>query len=277
MSDTVHYDEVLQDLIDGRVPADEEGLVRAHLATCSRCRSALEQLEAGRAAAVSLRRDISLPPGLALSIAAALDDEDHQSREVPSAREAGSPDARAPRLMPSPGTWRLAAAAAVILAVTLVAVLWNRPVDVVEQAARDFDAVVTGETPLGIRSANAAELQAYLAATSSSRIRVIDLAMMGFTLEGARRHEIVSRPSALYAYRGKGDVRIVCQMYPGDEGDLPPSTDVRDHGGFRFHVVTRGDVTLVFWVEGDLVCVLVSRMPTGALVELAFAKAMRPS
>jgi hypothetical protein len=65
-------------------------------------------------------------------------------------------------------------------------------------------------------------------------------------------------------------------MFAGSEADLPDSSDVREHAGFRFHVLHQGDVTLVFWLEGDLVCVLASRMPTGDLIALAFAKAMPP-
>jgi anti-sigma factor RsiW len=269
MNDAVHYDEVLQDLIDGRLPADQEPHVRAHLSSCERCRAVLDSLEAGRRAAVVLRQGIDLPPGLAAGIGAALDDEDR--RPQPSHVAVG------PRRTPGPASWRIAAAAVVVLAGVLAAWFWTRPVGLVDQAVRDFEAVISGELPLEIRSADPEQLEAHLAARSTTRVRVIDLGMMGFTLEGARRHTLASRPSALYAYRGRGDERIVCQMFPGDEGDLPATSDIREHGGFRFHVLRRGDITLVFWVEGDLVCVLVSRIPPDELAKLAFAKAMRPA
>lgn len=268
MSDAVHYDEVLQDLIDGRLPADAERQVRQHLATCQRCHATLEQLESGRAAAVSLRRSRAVPPALAENLAAALDAEDRQRGRAGTARHV--PPAR----WSPAGRWVAAAVAMVAIA---VAAWWNRPLNVPAQAVRDFHAVTAGELPIEFRSANPSEVEAYFVRTLDPRIRVIDLAMMGFTLEGGRRHNLGSAPSALYVYRNAGDDRIVCQMFPGSAADLPASNDTRENGGFRFHVLQRADVTLVFWIEGDIVCVLVSRVPTEALVKLAFAKAMRPS
>jgi hypothetical protein len=66
-------------------------------------------------------------------------------------------------------------------------------------------------------------------------------------------------------------------MFAGSAEDLPATDDVRENGGFQFHIVRQGNVTLVFWLEGDVVCVLISRNPTDEVVKLAFAKAMRPS
>jgi hypothetical protein len=66
-------------------------------------------------------------------------------------------------------------------------------------------------------------------------------------------------------------------MFAGSTEDLPATDDVRENGGFRFHIVRQDDITLVFWLEGDVVCVLISRSPTDEVVKLAFAKAMRPT
>lgn len=50
---------------------------------------------------------------------------------------------------------------------------------------------------------------------------------------------------------------------------------VREHNGIAFQVYREGDLTLVFWQEGDVVCVLTSAAPAEDVVQLAFAKAIR--
>jgi len=54
-----------------------------------------------------------------------------------------------------------------------------------------------------------------------------------------------------------------------------PIKVVRDNSGFRFHIFQEDNLTLVFWQEGAIVCVLVSRLPREEVIKLAFAKAMR--
>jgi anti-sigma factor RsiW len=173
-----------------------------------------------------------------------------------------------------------ALAATVLLAAW---VWWGRSgsgdVSVPAQAARDFVAVAeNGSLALERRTDRAADLEAFFAeAPNAPRVRVIDLGMMGFTLEGGRRHVIGGVPSALYVYRGTDGQRLACQMFEGRLEDLPPTADLRENNGFMFRVYRDGDVSMVFWQEGDLVCVLVSRLPVEEVVALAFAKAMRPA
>jgi hypothetical protein len=64
-------------------------------------------------------------------------------------------------------------------------------------------------------------------------------------------------------------------MYEGTVRELPPTKDVRQHNGFTFHVYRSGNVTVVFWQEDGVVCVLASNAPVEDVVQLAFAKAMR--
>ena len=119
-------------------------------------------------------------------------------------------------------------------------------------------------------------LEAHFTRTGLAGIRVLDLAMMGFVLEGGSRHDLGGRPSALYVYRDRSGRPLVCQMYAGSLADLPLTGDLRDNGRFRFHVYSEGGATTVFWQEGPIVCALASRMPLDDVVALAFAKAMLP-
>jgi anti-sigma factor RsiW len=272
MSDAGHYGEVLQDLIDRRLPPDAEAEVRVHLQSCARCRAELALLERGRAMSAVLRVDRDGPVELASSVAAALDAEDRQEIPRDAPRQPAAGDHRV-------AGWRWATAAAVTAAAVLGATLWwtGPTTSAPALAARDFEAIVSGTTPLEVATTNPPTLEEHFARVGAPRVRVLDLAMMGFTLEGGRRHTFGSRRSALYVYRNAAGDRIVCEMYEGRETDLPASDDVRESAGFRFHVFREGNVTLVFWLEGDIICVLASRLPADQVVQLAFAKAMKPA
>lgn len=271
MRDTGHYSESLQDLLDGRLPPDEEADVRAHLVSCALCRGELVRLDQGRAAARALGVDRELPEGLASKLAAALDAED--ADRLPRQKVTS----RAARLRST--NRRMVLWGGVAASLCIMAVLWwsRSAGDAPVMAARDFDSVVAGSTSLTFVTADPARLERDFADARSASVRVFDLAMMGFSLEGGRWHTFAGQASALYVYRNAAGDRVVCQMYEGTTSDLPVTGDVRSHRDFRFHVYREGDVTVVFWQEGKIVCVLASRLPQEAVVQLAFEKAMRPA
>jgi anti-sigma factor RsiW len=103
---------------------------------------------------------------------------------------------------------------------------------------------------------------------------VIDLRMMELTLVGGRVHELEGRPSALYAYRGPEGQVVLCQMLPGTLEELPPPDRTHEERGFTFQVYERDDLSAVFWLEGEVLCVLVSDLPAVELLGLAREKAM---
>jgi len=65
-------------------------------------------------------------------------------------------------------------------------------------------------------------------------------------------------------------------MYLGTASELPAGSVERENRGIKFHVYQVKGVTMVFWQEGKVVCVLSSDMPVENVVQLAFAKA-KPS
>jgi anti-sigma factor RsiW len=266
--DTSHPVEALQDLFDNRLPPREVEPVRSHLATCETCQHVWQDLEAARAATVLLRAERELPDGLLADVVAALDAPDSVDRRTQTA----------PRRLWSGGRRAWLSAAAVAVAAVGVGVWRLRREDPAIPAlvARDLDRVASGALVLDERTDQAMVLEAHFTRTGLVGIRVLDLAMMGFVLEGGSRHDLGGRPSALYVYRDRSGRPLVCQMYAGALADLPPTGDLRDNGRFRFHVYAEGGATTVFWQEGPLVCALASRMPPDDVVALAFAKAMLP-
>lgn len=254
-----HYDEALQDLLDQRLGAGERTEVEAHVATCARCRATLAALERGRAAGRSLG---PLRPPAALTERVA---------------EAVAVESRGERRPPRRRVW--IAAASVLAAAALVVLLLRGGAatpDLPAAAAADFTALRDGTLRLTFESDAPLALERFFAERGIDfPTRVFDLGMMGYRLTGGQDHRIAGRRSALYAYAGSDGSRVVCQMYEGSLDELPPAADTREHDGIVFRVYRTGGITLVFWQEGDVVCVLASDGEAEALVLLAYAKAER--
>lgn len=144
-----------------------------------------------------------------------------------------------------------------------------------DRVASDFRAYRSGLLPLDLISGDLDEVEGFFErAGMGFETRVFDLAMMQFTVEGARVHRLSGRPSALFVYAGTDARRLVCEMYPGRVDELPTGANRRTNNGIEFHVFDRAGLTLAFWQEGDVVCVLVGGGPPEEVIQLAFAKAV---
>lgn len=289
MSITAHPEEQLAELVDGRLDDTASAAVRLHLAACGACRAVHDDLMLARRAVASIGGDVATPADLLASVTRALDAESAATRATAPPRATASPrDLTPPRATAPPRDltrpsarrrwplWAGAVAAALVLAFVLLGPR-SGALDLPAQAARDLGAVGSRALPLDAQVSDAVALERYFAASPGPRVRIIDLAMMNITLEGGARHTLDGRPSALYSYRTPSGVRLVCQMYEGRLADLPPTSDIREQKGFRFQIYSRGAVTLVFWQEGELVCVLASELPPDEVIALAVAKAMAPA
>jgi anti-sigma factor RsiW len=259
-----HLGATLQHLLDGRLDAGREVEVRAHLQECPQCRGQLEALRWVRDVALKQLQGEEVPPGLAERVAAALDEADERAR---------------PAMSPTAGPrWRKWAGGGALLAAAALAVLILSPprTDLPHAVARDFAEYSSGSLALDLRSSEGAAVESLFAAGGIDfRTRVFDLGMMHYQLVGGRIHRLRNRPSALFAYRGPEGRDLVCQMYEGRLADLPGADDVREHDGITFQVYRAGRTTLVFWQEGAVVCVLVSDAESEAVVQLAYAKAVK--
>lgn len=260
MSGARHYGDELQDLLDGRLSELRRSEVAAHVEGCARCRRELDALRWVKSEVRGQLAEVEVPAELSARVRATLDAADKRSRWPKVPRRA----------------WIAGALAAA--AVLLVFFRGHKSVPLPTAVAADFRAYDTGTVKLDFESADPKAVEAYFAQNGVDfPTHVYDLGMMRYQLAGGRVHRLDGRISALFAYRGlpSGDTSLVCQMYEGRVGDLPPTDDVRDHDGIRFYVYRSENVTVVFWQEGDIVCVLASDAPLESVVQLAFAKAMR--
>ena len=253
-----HVGDELQDLLDGRLAEPRRAEVATHVASCAHCAREFAALEFAKREALALFADVPMPDGLAARVRASLDAEDHRVQPVRWTRRAWVGGA-------------IAAAAAIV-----VFVRTRRGATIPELVAADFLAYDSGAAPLAVESADPKVVEAFFAANGAAfRTRVLDLGMMQYRLVGGRVHQLDGRTSALFAYRGPGNSALVCQMYEGSVAGLPQAAERREHGGIDFYVYRVHGVTVVFWPEGAVVCVLASTIPSEDVVQLAFAKAMR--
>lgn len=257
----VHPSDALQALLDGRLEGEERDAVERHLAACASCRAELTALRWTRERLADLSR-APAPPGLTSRLHAALDAED-----------AAAGRSRFPRWLPL-------AAAALVVALVAVPLWWaGRGPDAVGKVREDLASVASGELPLEAKGLAPAELEEWFDARGVPfEVRVFDLSPMAWELAGGRVGAVAGETSAVYAYRGPDGALVVCQMYPGT---LPAGDDeasevhVRDDG-LEFVTVRREGAVLVFWREGEVICVLASAdIAADAVLALAYAKAVR--
>ncbi len=254
MADRGHYRDELQELLDRRLDVEREREVRSHLDECAECRHELEALGWVKRLTAAAPED-ALPPDLEAVIRERLASEDRRS--------------------PVPRRVFLAAAASLLMG---AATAWwirrsREPLPAV--VARDYRLCRSGDLPLEVHSGRPEEVEAFFRERGVPfRTRVLDLAMMRYELQGGRSHRIGDEPSALFVYRGPGARTLVCQMYAGRLDGLPPADEIRDHRGFRFQIYRQPPITLVFWQEGEVVCVLAGDFDAEEIVALAFEKAM---
>lgn len=277
---TPHLGDEIQDLLDGRLDPAREADVRAHLAACDRCRAEWRQLEWLKTRLRGMEVPSALPADLDASIRAAINRE---PREQTSVHDVASSASRPPASVAEPPRrvwrvrWLIAASVAALLVLAIGSAAWWRlqpptPAEVAE----DYSALVRGTLRLGLTTSDPRTLEQYFASQGGVPTRVYDLGMMRYTLVGGHASRHRSHPVTMALYQAPDGARLVCEMYAAQ----PPSRvpiDRRTHNGVAFTVYRKGDITMVFWDEGPVTCVLVSTIDPEALVQLAFAKAVRKS
>ncbi len=258
MTDHAQHDlDELSESLDGRLPAERREALAKRVASCPECRAAQEAMAWARTQAGRSR--VAVPPEFQTQLRRAIDREIERTRLL--TRRVG-----------------LGLAAVVVLGLTvLLTRAPSRSPSLPDAVAADFRAWRAGRLAPSLESGDPARLEAHFAEGGLTfRTRVFDLAMMGYVLRGGRVHAVAGRPSALFAYAQTPTGReVICQMLEESLIALPPPEDERESGGIPFRVYAVEDVTLVFWQEGNVLCVLAGDADPESIVQLAFAKAER--
>ena len=259
-----HYDDEIQDALDGRLRPEERRQLEAHLEDCLPCRRRLESSAWVKRQAARVEA-AEVPAELSLRIARALDEEDRAS--APKGVQAAGRGVRwRPRL-----AWALAVAAVLLLAFFY----FPREGDLPSAVAQDYRDFLSGSLPLTLETADVKRMEAFFAEGAAGfPARVFDLGMMRYRLLGGRVHALAGQRTALFVYRGENGQTVVCQMYLRGPA-LPDRAETRQHEGIAFSVYQRKGVTVVFWREGETMCVLAGDGAGEAVIALAYAKAMK--
>lgn len=273
MSAETHPTERLADLLDERLTGDERRSVDAHVRACPTCQGTLAALGAAKKALGHLpQRD--MPVDLEARVLREIDQADAEGRRDETAT---------PNWVPKPegsvvetGTrWRSLALVAAALLLAAGVYFVSRPsADLPSAAAAHMSALQAQRLTLESSATDAEVLQGYLGQRVSFRVRVFDLAMMGYTIGGGGVLDLAGRPAAAWVYRGPNG-SLLCEMFVAGLEDLPPPEDTRVSSDFTFYIYHRDGGTQVFWEEGDVLCVLSSTLPANEVIDLAIAKAMK--
>lgn len=257
-----HYKDEIQDLIDDRLDESLRGEVEDHLETCEACRNERQNLQWVKE---QLRTKVEIrevPPDVQAAVAKALDDEDRETTPAPSPWWKRHP---------------IAVAASILLVfLAVLSALFLQEPDLPSAAAADFRHYRQGDIALERTTESTTELESFFRQQGISfETRVFDLGMMDYAVVGGRVLDLAGRQSAFFVYRSSDGKTLVCRMYEGHTRELPTGAELRENDDIVFHIYRDGDVTTVFWQEGDVTCVLVSDIAAEEVIQLAFAKAVK--
>jgi len=144
------------------------------------------------------------------------------------------------------------------------------------KVAQDFRDYKNGKLALTLKTQDPEEMETFFAEEGVSfKTRVFDLGMMNYRLLGGRVHQLIHRHSAFFVYNGEDGNILVCQMYLGRINDLPAGALRRENKGIQFYIYRMNGLTVAFWQEGTVTCVLTSDIVSEELLQLAFAKAVK--
>ena len=264
MTENAHHPaDELQLLLDGQLPAERRAAVEAHLAHCQRCQRELDAVRRVKAAVRENLPEHAVPPDVVARVSAALVAE---ARGGPARRH------RAAQFRRRGAIVGLSLAAATALLVVLAR---RGGPNLVEAAAQDFASYRAASLPLQLETRDPRALERFFAGGVPFATRVFDFGMMGYRLMGGQVHRLARRLSALFVYENVHGRFVMCQMYQGRLSELAPGAEEREHEGIRFRIYRSADLTLVFWQEGSVVCVLVTDGDPEEAVQLAYAKAIK--
>jgi anti-sigma factor RsiW len=263
-----HFKDEIQDLLDNRLDAATRAEVERHVEACTECRREFEALRWTKSFVAKRFGAKAAPSELRENILRALEADAGSARTITS-----HPSFQTRKLKPL-----LAWAAALVALGILALILIPKQRTVPQVVARDFRTYQNQKLTLELDTPDVKKMEAFFARPDLPFTpHVYDLSAKGYRLVGGRVQFLRGQRTEWVAYRGPNNQAVVCQMYVGNVSELPVGSVEREHRGKKFHVYQVKGVTMVFWQDRKVVCVLISDMPAENVVQLAFTKAKPPS
>ena len=259
-----HFKDEIQDLLDNRLNAPMRAEVERHVKACPECRREFEALRWTKAFVAKQFAAKAAPSELRENILRALEADAGSARTITL-----RPGFQMRKLKPVLA-WAAALVALGILALVLIPKQRTLP----EIVARDFRTYQNQKLTLEMDTRDVKKLESFFATHGLPFTpHVYDLGAKNYRLVGGRVQYLRGQRTEWVVYRGPNNQALVCQMYVGNVSELPVGSVERQHRGKKFHVYQVKGVTMVFWQDRKVVCVLISDMPAENVVQLAFAKA----
>lgn len=259
-----HFKDEIQDLLDNRLDAAKRAEVERHLEGCTDCQREFEALRWTKSFAAKQFAAKAAPSELRENILRALEADADSARTITP-----GPNFHLRNLKPI-----MAWAAALVALGILALILIPKQRTVPQVVARDFRSYQNQKLTPELNTPDVKKLEAFFTRQGLPfPPHVYDLSAKNYPLVGGRVQYLKSRRTEWVVYRGPNNQQLVCQMYVGNVSELPAGSVEREHRGKKFRVYQVKGVTMVFWQDRKVVCVLISDMPTENVVQLAFAKA----
>ena len=259
-----HFKEEIQDLLDNRLDAPTRAEVERHIEACTECRREFEALRWTKSFVAKRFAAKAAPPELRENILRALETDGGSARTATL-----RPGFQMQKLKPI-----MAWAAALVALGILALILIPKQRTVPQVIARDFRSYQNQKLTPELNTPDVKKMETFFAKRGLPFApHVYDLSAMNYPLVGGRLQYLQSHRTEWVVYRGPDNQALVCQMYVGNVSELPVGSVEREHRGKKFHIYQVKGVTMVFWQDRKVVCVLISDMPTENVVQLAFAKA----
>jgi len=258
--------ELITARVDNELGAEERAVIDAHLQSCADCSRACAQEQ-------FLKRQLNLT-GRAVRAPAALRRSLERKSAAAAAVEGDFSKWRFASWFEFPA-WRPASVVALVLVIVASFLYTQRRADNVGVAAiESHRSILSGKTTL-VRSDNPAALREELARAVGDRFQPVafDLSIMQLYPVSGFVQKIGGRDVLVTVYQGAGPA-ITCFTFLGSEADAPQGAEkfYDDDMRLNFYSFSGDGVNGILHREGDVICVLVSKMAPADLLALLRGK-----
>lgn len=263
--------ELITALVDKELSDPERSSIESHLKDCRRCQWAYEQERA-------LKREIRMV-GVSVIVPADLRREILSDQRI-LPKEAESPKGWNQLILPLQPLLRPAFGLA-LLVILLLPILYlvQPPSQPISLAALQTQAKIIGGEVSLLKARSQDELKNWLIRAVDGKFAPMeyDLSSMNMQPVGGMVQEIKGRKMLVTVYNGNG-LSLTCFTFLGTEEDAPKNATVffDPEKKIKFYTFSKNGIHAVLHRDGDVICILVSKMPMEALLALAKGK-IQPS
>lgn len=260
--------ELITALVDNELAAAETPAVEAHLKDCSKCQFIYREERALKRKTRMAGASLSAPDELRKKILSDL--SLFPERAKPRRDWLGL-------FSPSRSILRPAYALAVVILLAFPVVYLMRPgAQTIALAALETHAKILARSLSLVKAGSQQEVKEQLVRFVERRFAPMgyDLSVMNLQAVGGLMQEVKGRKILVTLYEGQSP-SLTCYTFLGTEQDAPQGAAVffDQEKKINFYIFSSGGINGVLHREGDLICILVSRMQMSDLLEVARSKA----